>query len=174
MKDLKLRVREILEQHGGTANKFKNFMSMRNWWERNYPDVAHRLFEEYDRCNEIYSVSIGKFLKSFAFDADTGVCYDYTDIFTGRSPEHLSVIVNRSGPNTCDVARSKIIKAKEICDGWLGYKTRSIQELKYCLINKIEKLPTCQTCGGAVDFHCAGVGFRKFCSAKCQNIYHNS
>lgn len=30
MKDLKLRVRKILEQHGGTADKFKNFMSMRN------------------------------------------------------------------------------------------------------------------------------------------------
>lgn len=174
MKDLKKVVRDILEQHGGAPASFKNFMSMRNWWRRNYPDVAHRLFEEYDRCNEIYSVGIGKFLKSFAFDVDTGVCYDYTDIFTGRSPEHLSAIVNRSGPNTCDVARPKIIKAKEICDERLGYKTRSIQELKYCLINKIEKLPSCQTCGGEVEFNGPSYGFRKFCSAKCQNLHHNS
>lgn len=174
MKDLKKAVRDILERHGGTPAGFKNFMSMRKWWERNYPDVARRLFEEYDRCNEIYSVSIGKFLKSFAFDVDTRVCYDYTDIFTGRSPEHLSAIVNRSGPSDYGVARSKILKAKEICDERQGYETRSFAELRYCLINKIEKLPVCHQCGNEVEFNGPKSGFRKFCSARCQNIHHNS
>ena len=174
MKDLKLRVREIIEQHGGTANKFKNFISMRNWWERNYPDIADKLFEEYNRCDDIYNTSIVNFLKSFAFEVNNKTCYDYDDVFIKRKPEALNAIINRTGPNQSDIARSKILKAKEICDSRLGYETRSVQELRYCIINKIEKLPTCQTCGGAVDFHCAAVGFRKFCSAKCQNIYHNS
>lgn len=174
MRDLKQKVREILEHHSGSPEKFKNFMSMRAWWERNYPGVADELFDLYDRCNDIYCTSIVCFLKSFAFDVDNKVCYDYSDIFTKRKPESLNALINRTGPNKSEVARDKILKAKEECDKVLGYETRSIQELRYCIINKIEELPTCQTCGGAVDFHCAAVGFRKFCSAKCQNIYHNS
>ena len=174
MKDLKKRVREILESHGGSAEKFKNFMSMRNWWERNHPDIASDLFDVYERCNTIYKVSIVNFLKSFAFDVENKTCYAYADVFLKYQSEALNAIVNRNGANRSEIARSKIIKAKEVCDTKLGYETRSIQELKYCLINKIEKLPTCHYCGNPVLFNSPKAGFRKFCSAKCQNIHHNS
>ena len=174
MKDLKKRAREILESHGGSAEKFKNFMSMRNWWERNHPDIASDLFDVYERCNNIYKVSIVNFLKSFAFDVENKTCYAYADVFLKYQSEALNAIVNRNGANRSEIARSKILKAKEVCDTELGYETRSIQELKYCLINKIEKLPSCQTCGGEVEFNGPSYGFRKFCSAKCQNLHHNS
>lgn len=174
MKDLKKRAREILESHGGKPEKFKNFMSMRKWWFDNYPEVAHDLFEEYDRCNEIYDVRIVTFLKSFAFDVDTRVCYDYSDIFTKRSTENINAIIKGTKPSYSEALRSKILKAKEICDKRLGYETRSPHELRYCLINKIESLPVCQLCGGSVEYNSPAYGFRKFCSAKCQNTYHNS
>lgn len=174
MKDLKKRVREILESHGGSAEKFKNFMSMRKWWEDNYPDIASELFAIYDKCNEIYDVSIGNFLKSFAFDVDTRVCYDYSDIFTKRSTENINAIIKGTKPSYSEELRAKILKAKEICDERLGYETRSPHELRYCLINKIESLPVCQLCGGSVEYNGPAYGFRKFCSAKCQNTYHNS
>lgn len=174
MKDLKKRAREILESHGGSAEKFKNFMSMRNWWERNHPDIASDLFDVYERCNTIYKVSIVNFLKSFAFDVENKTCYAYADVFLKYQSEALNAIVNRNGANRSEIARSKILKAKEVCDTELGYETRSIQELKYCLINKIEKLPTCHHCGNPVEFNGPKAGFRKFCSAKCQNIHHNS
>ena len=174
MRDLKQKVREILENHGGKSDKFKGFMSMRKWWFDNYPEVAHDLFEEYDRCNEIYSVGVGPFLKSFAFGVDNKVCYDYSDVFIKRSAENINSIINRTRPYYSEELRTKILKAKEECDRMLGYKTRSAHELKYCLINKIEHLPTCLLCGGEVMFNGPKEGFRKFCSVKCQNTHHNS
>lgn len=173
MGDLKLRAKEILESLGAPA-AFKNFMSMRNWWMRNHPGVGEPLFELYDKCNEIYEVKIKDFLLSFAFDVKNNVCYDYGDVFIKRKPEILNAIVNATGANRSEACVAKILKAKDECDKVLGYKTRSIQELKYCLINKIEKLPSCQTCGGEVEFNGPSYGFRKFCSAKCQNLHHNS
>ena len=173
MKDLKKKVRDILEELGAPAS-FKNFMSMRKWWSRNHPDISERLFELYDKCNEIYDTNFKDFLLSFAFDVKNYVCHDYSDVFITRKPEKLNAIINRTGLNQSKVARDKILKAKEECDKALGYETRSIQELKYCIINKIESLPTCQQCGGGVEFNGPTAGFRKFCSAKCQNIYHNS
>ena len=174
MKDLKKRAREILESYGGKPEKFKGFMCIRKWWEDNYPDIAGELFAIYDKCNEIYDVSIGKFLKSFVFDVDTRVCYDYSDIFTKRSTENINAIIKGTKPSYSEALRAKILKAKEICDERLGYETRSPHELKYCLINKIESLPVCQLCGGSVEYNGPAYGFRKFCSAKCQNTYHNS
>ena len=173
MEDLKMRVKEILEGLGAPA-AFKNFMSMRNWWMRNHPGIGEPLFELYDKCNEIYEVRIKDFLLSFAFDVKNNVCYDYGDVFIKRKPEILNAIVNATGANRSEACVAKILKAKDECDKVLGYKTRSIQELKYCLINKIEKLPSCQTCGGEVEFNGPSYGFRKFCSAKCQNLHHNS
>lgn len=173
MEDLKIRVREILEEQGAPS-AFKNFMSMRNWWMRNYPEVGEPLFELYDKCNEIYDAKIKDFLLSFAFDVKNNVCYDYGDLFIKRKPEILNAIVNATGANSSEVRRAKILKAKDECDKVLGYKTRSIQELKYCLINKIEELPICHVCGGEVEFNGPSYGFRKFCSAKCQNVHHNS
>lgn len=172
MENLKKRARAILERCGAPTT-FKNFMSMRNWWMRNNPDVGKPLFEVYDRCNEIHDVKIKDFLLSFVFNVDNKVCYDYGDIFIKYKPEILNATINRSS-NCRERIRPKIIKAKDECDKMLGYKTRSIQELKYCLINKIEKLPVCQTCGGEVEFNGPSYGFRKFCSAKCQNLHHNS
>lgn len=173
MEDLKMRAKEILEGLGAPA-AFKNFMSMRNWWMRNHPGIGEPLFELYDKCNEIYEVKIKDFLLSFAFDVNNNVCYDYGDVFIKRKPEILNAIVNATGANRSEACVAKILKAKDECDKVLGYKTRSIQELKYCLINKIEKLPVCQTCGGEVEFNGPSYGFRKFCSAKCQNLHHNS
>lgn len=173
MEDLKTRVREILEDQGAPTT-FKNFMSMRNWWVRNHSEVSEPLFGLYDKCNEIYDVKIKDFLLSFAFDIDNKVCYEYSDVFTKRKPEILNAIINFTGPNRSENRRSKILKAKDECDELLGYKTRSIQELKYCLIHKIERLPTCQLCGGDVEFNGPKAGFRKFCSARCQNLHHNS
>lgn len=173
MKDLKLRAREILEGYGAPAD-FKNFMSMRNWWMRNHPGVGEPLFNLYDKCNEIYDVKIKDFLLSFAFDVDNKVCYEYRDLFVKRKPEILNAMVNFPNSSRGEIHRAKILKAKDECDKALGYKTRSIQELKYCLINRIEKLPTCQLCGGEVEFNGPKAGFRKFCSARCQNLHHNS
>ena len=173
MEDLKMRAKEILEGLGAPA-AFKNFMSMRNWWMRNHPGIGEPLYELYDKCNEIYEVRIKDFLLSFAFDVKNNVCYDYGDVFIKRKPEILNAIVNATGANRSEACVAKILKAKDECDKVLGYKTRSIQELKYCLINKIEKLPSCQTCGGEVEFNGPSYGFRKFCSAKCQNLHHNS
>lgn len=173
MEDLKMRAKEILEGLGAPA-AFKNFMSMRNWWMRNHPGIGEPLFELYDKCNEIYEVRIKDFLLSFVFDVKNNVCYDYGDVFIKRKPEILNAIVNATGANRSEACVAKILKAKDECDKVLGYKTRSIQELKYCLINKIEKLPSCQTCGGEVEFNGPSYGFRKFCSAKCQNLHHNS
>lgn len=173
MEDLKTRAREILENQGAPS-AFKNFMSMRNWWMRNHPEVGEPLFEMYDKCNEIYDTKIKDFLLSFAFDVDNKVCYEYGDVFTKHKPEILNAIINFTGPNRSEVRGAKILKAKDECDKSLGYKTRSIQELKYCLINKIEKLPVCRQCGSEVEFNGPKSGFRKFCSARCQNIHHNS
>lgn len=163
-------IKKILLKYNYFELKYNGNISKRTFWNEHLPNLANKIFDDFERFKQIYELNFAKYLLWGLFNSDrnktnNSILRKFKSIDDFIKNAHYVDVTNKFN--------NKLLQNDDY-KKYLNFKPSKISELMFCIFANIKDKPKCNYCKNIVEFVDLQYGYREFCSFECQSAFNNS
>lgn len=161
--DLYYESLDFIKEHMPSEDYFNNRnFSKRAYWEKRNAKLAKYVFDKYYEYNNFFEISFSTFVKYYFLNEDLECYIDIEDFL--KNTKHTQI----------NKGTKKYKKYFNEAKKFINFEPKNFTEIFYCYRNKITDRPKCKNvCTNKTELYTSSIGYRKFCSQRCQLNYNN-
>jgi endogenous inhibitor of DNA gyrase (YacG/DUF329 family) len=159
---MKNEIKQFILEKNILYPKYNSKYARKNYWNNINPKWSNYIFAEFEKYNNYYVLTFCDFLRLHFFCEKIEHYTSTLDFLT--NVKNLQINPNTKKYNLYYKSSLK----------YINFIPKNFAEIIYCFRNNIIERPKCQECEkNDLEFTLSTVGYRKFCSLKCQMIHNN-